>query len=72
MDSVAKLPSEERAALFRETAAKMGLGSSVIPEKDFWACFALRHLFAFEFSVPKRTVRRLPDWTPIRYRRISS
>lgn len=49
MDAVATQPAGEREALFGETAARMGVASSVIPEKDFWVCFALHHLFALGF-----------------------
>lgn len=52
MDHVANFPAADRAALFRETAAQMGLASPVIPEKDFWVCFTLRRLFALDF-VPR-------------------
>ena len=50
MDQVANFPADDRAALFRETAARMGLASAVIPEKDFWVCFALRRVFALDFT----------------------
>lgn len=48
MDSVAVLEAEEREALFRETAARMGVASAVIPEKDFWICWTLKRLFSLE------------------------
>ncbi|MCA1566194.1 MAG: nucleotidyl transferase AbiEii/AbiGii toxin family protein [Acidobacteria bacterium] len=44
MDSVAKLPTEERALLFAEAAARRGVLPVVI-EKDFWVCWTLKRLF---------------------------
>jgi len=52
VDHVATWSSEDRAALFAETAAGMGFASPVIPEKDFWVCFTLRRLFELE-DVPR-------------------
>ncbi len=49
MNGVAISSAEDRAALFGETAARMGLASAVIVEKDFWVCFTLHHLFSLEF-----------------------
>ena len=43
------LPPAEREALFSETAAQLGVSSSVIVEKDFWVCFTLKHLFGLDF-----------------------
>jgi hypothetical protein len=45
MDKVALMPLSERAALFGETGAGMGLAST-IAEKDFWVCWSLRRIFA--------------------------
>ncbi len=45
VDKIATLSSEERSDIFAETADKMGLHPGII-EKDFWVCWALRHLFA--------------------------
>ena len=47
MDGVAKLASEEREALFNETAARLGF-HPVVAEKDFWVCWTLHHLFSLE------------------------
>lgn len=44
METVAVLPPDERAALFQETAATMGI-STVVVEKDFWVCFTLSRVF---------------------------
>lgn len=44
MRNVAKLPAEDRRALFRNTADKMGLNDAIV-EKDFWVCFTLDYLF---------------------------
>jgi hypothetical protein len=49
MNTVAALPAEEREALFSKTAEEKGIASSVIPEKDFWVCFTLHHLFSLGF-----------------------
>ena len=45
MDKVATTPQAERADLFRETAERTGLGAALV-EKDFWVCWALKHLFS--------------------------
>jgi len=45
MDAVAQSSAEDREAMFQETAARMGIGSAVIAEKDFWVCWTLKHLF---------------------------
>lgn len=44
MYNIARLASNEREALFRNTSAKKGLPESII-EKDFWVCFVLDYLF---------------------------
>jgi hypothetical protein len=44
MNKVASLPSDLRRDLFRESAARRGLNPALI-EKDFWVCWALKHLF---------------------------
>ncbi|MFO0827906.1 MAG: hypothetical protein U0572_07115 [Phycisphaerales bacterium] len=44
MDAVARLPSRERAGLFRDTGKRMGLGEALV-EKDFWVCWLLGQLF---------------------------
>jgi hypothetical protein len=46
MNGVANLPVEDRRALFEETAARMGLASPVVTEKDFWVCWTLSRLYA--------------------------
>jgi predicted nucleotidyltransferase component of viral defense system len=48
VDAFARLPAEERATYFRETANRMGLGASLIVEKDFWVCWTLRHVFLLD------------------------
>lgn len=41
MDEVARWPAAERAELFREAAARMGMGiAPLLTEKDFWVCWA--------------------------------
>jgi len=44
MDSVARLPVRDRAALFGETGAVRGVADTII-EKDFWVCWTLKRLF---------------------------
>ena len=45
MDHFARLPAPERAIVFRETAARLQVGSAIIVEKDFWVCWALHRIF---------------------------
>jgi hypothetical protein len=45
VDRVAVFTPVDRQALFRETAARMGIASAVITEKDFWVCWTLKGLF---------------------------
>ena len=44
MRKIAKIPAKDREALFRNTAAKMGMSEAII-EKDFWVCYMLDYLF---------------------------
>jgi len=44
MDQFAPLTAEERATVFREAAARLGLGAATVVEKDFWVCWALRRI----------------------------
>lgn len=44
MRKIALIESKEREALFRNTAAKMGISEAII-EKDFWVCYMLDYLF---------------------------
>jgi hypothetical protein len=46
MEHFALLPAAERAAVFREAAARMRFGSAVIVEKDFWVCWTLQRIFS--------------------------
>jgi hypothetical protein len=41
------MPSNERADLFAETAARKGLSEAVV-DKDFWVCWTLKQLFSIE------------------------
>jgi hypothetical protein len=52
MDDVARSARADRDALFTLTAERMGVASSVIPEKDFWVCWLLSKLFSLE-GVPR-------------------
>jgi Nucleotidyl transferase AbiEii toxin, Type IV TA system len=45
MHDFIELPPKERAAVFEETAARMGIGRAMIVEKDFWVCWTLAQLF---------------------------
>jgi hypothetical protein len=51
MEDVARLPAEERSALFTETAARMGLVPLLV-EKDFWVCWQLSRLYALR-GIPR-------------------
>lgn len=44
MDGVARLPADDRAAMFEETAARRRLANAGIVEKDFWVCWTLHRL----------------------------
>ena len=44
MRKIAVIEAKEREALFRNTAARMGISEAVI-EKDFWVCYMLDYLF---------------------------
>lgn len=44
MKKIAVIAPKEREALFRNTAAKMGVSEAVV-EKDFWVCYMLDYLF---------------------------
>ena len=46
MDHFALLPAAERATVFRETAARLRVGSATIIEKDFWVCWTLQKIFS--------------------------
>jgi hypothetical protein len=46
MDRFALLPAAERALIFRETAARLPVGSATIVEKDFWVCWTLQKIFS--------------------------
>ena len=44
MIHIAKINENDRNALFKNTAAKMGMTEAII-EKDFWVCYTLDYLF---------------------------
>lgn len=54
MDKVARLPADDRAALFGESGAARGVADTII-EKDFWVCWSLKRLF----GLPKGTTATL-------------
>jgi hypothetical protein len=45
MNSLANSPPEERGAAFVEAASRLGIGSPVIIEKDFWVCWSLGQIY---------------------------
>lgn len=45
MDSVLSLTSDDRAQLFQESAARLGVSSAIIVEKDFWVSWLLKQVF---------------------------
>ncbi len=55
MDKVARLSKENRAALFRESAATRNVAEMII-EKDFWVCWLLRRLFALPQEITAGSV----------------
>lgn len=44
MNNIARINSNDRKALFQNTAAKMGLTEAIV-EKDYWVCFMPDYLF---------------------------
>ena len=44
MNNIARINSNDRKALFQNTAAKMGLTEAIV-EIDYWVCFMLDYLF---------------------------
>ena len=44
MNQIVKISEKDRNALFKNTAAKMGMTEAII-EKDFWVCYTLDYLF---------------------------
>ena len=52
MDSVVRLPPEDRSQLIRETAERMGLNPSAV-EKDFWVVWVLGRLFTSDLLADK-------------------
>jgi len=48
VDQVARWGPDDRRELFTETAARLGFGSALIMEKDFWVCWALKQVMALE------------------------
>ncbi len=48
MKHIAHLPTQERQALFNETATAMGITAAAV-EKDFWICWVLLHIFEDDF-----------------------
>ena len=47
MNSIARMPGDERAELFAETAERKGVADAIV-EKDFWVCWILKQLFSIE------------------------
>ena len=44
MRTIVNINDHDRQALFKNTAAKMGMTEAII-EKDFWVCWMLDYLF---------------------------
>ena len=44
MINIANINEDDRNALFKNTAAKMGMTEAIV-EKDFWVCYMLDYLF---------------------------
>ena len=51
MDKFALLPAADRAAVLQEAAARLGIDSPAIIEKDFWVCWMLGQIFTAD-SLP--------------------
>lgn len=47
MNTIAKMPAQERADVFAETADRKQLAEAIV-EKDFWVCWVLKQLFSIE------------------------
>jgi hypothetical protein len=45
LEIIAQLNSQQRAEIFNETAATLGL-TAVTIEKDFWVCWVLQKIFS--------------------------
>lgn len=45
LDEIGRLSSNDRSELFRESATRLGIGSPVLLEKDYWVCWSLGELF---------------------------
>lgn len=48
MIAFALRPANERAEVFEETSARLGIGRAAIVEKDFWVCWTLAQLYGEE------------------------
>lgn len=53
MDDVARMEPHDRRDLFNEAASQRGDISAGVIEKDFWVCWALKHIFALGPSPAK-------------------
>ena len=52
MNAFAVLSKADRSAVFKETAAKMGIGSALMIEKDFWVCWVLFRMACLKELAP--------------------
>ena len=50
MKKIATIPARDREALFRNTAAKMGMREAII-EKDFWVCYIMKNNKCQDFTL---------------------
>ena len=55
MDQVARWSAAERRELFTQAAARLGIGSALVMEKDFWVCWTLKHVVALKTSTSLST-----------------
>ena len=53
MRNIATIPARDREALFRNTAAKMGMSEAII-EKDFWVCYMLDYSIIWEMKLEQK------------------
>ena len=47
MNTIARMPANQRAELFAETADRKRLSDAIV-EKDFWVCWVLKQLFSID------------------------
>jgi hypothetical protein len=60
LNNIARMPGNERAELFAETAERKGVADAIV-EKDFWVCWILKQLFSIETLSGRRSPTRSTD-----------